>query len=468
MIWTAERIIYQGRARREMGLDIAVNGRIRRIAPLSELPPVHQRLDGQAIVLGRVNPYHHSLGLLHRMSLGRLARAAPVGWADGDCVWDTYAHLLTPADMYVVARAAFLAAVMQGITALGEVYSLRYTPAGQLYPDGQGMAEAIVRAAQDVGLRVGLIDNVRLRHPAADVAPQPKCQAAPDLEAALEGFDALVNSILTRHDPRLSWALGAHSLDSVSYENLVAMRVRLGHMPFFLPQPASASAQARAHRRYGQDPLVALAERDVLDACMSIVTTTKMPRACLAAVAQAGPTICLSHPPHSPLVETPFRLMQRAVPPITPCVATGSADVRAFDAAFADWPTAAAQTLHVQSAPRRRLAASFEQTQRVAAAALGVDAGNWAPGRWGDFVSVTLPERFCQKPSASSAAAHEDDEAVWAADSIMQALSTTGIEQVVREVIVGGVPVVHNGYHPFKAESDAAMAGLVRRLLQNN
>lgn len=469
MIWTADRIVVQGRARRGMGLDIAHNGRIRHVGPLAEMGAPDHVHEGQAIVLGQVNPYHHSLGLVHRRIGHVLRQVAPVGWADGDTVWDTWADAVTPKDMYIIARAAFIAALEAGTTCLGEVLSVRYMPDGELYPPGQSMADALLKAAQDVGIRLALIDNVRLRYPAPDVAPQPKCQAAQNLERACEAFDALVTGILTRHDARLSWALGAHSLDSVPYDSLVALRVRLGHMPFFLPQPADAGAQGRALRRYGHDPFVTLARRDVLDACMSIVTTTGLPYACAVAVAEMGTTLCLSHPPEGAMVQTPWAVMgASSVQGAVPAVSTGSFAPEGLLRAFADWPEPQDPLEAALQPASRRPAAAFEKTQSAAAAALGVDAGGLKAKRWGDFVTVRLPDSLVGLSAAGYATHDPEGEAQYAADVLVSTLSRQGIGRYLTGAVVAGQPVLTGQTHPMRAQSDVGLGDLLRRLTQSN
>src|SRR4029078_5648157 len=64
---------------------------------------------------------------------------------------------LTPEDIYDASRMAFLEMALSGITAVGEFHYLHHAPDGTAYDDPNLLAKQVVRAANDVGLRIALL-----------------------------------------------------------------------------------------------------------------------------------------------------------------------------------------------------------------------------------------------------------------------------------------------------------------------
>jgi hypothetical protein len=461
MIWTADCIVHEGLALGGMGLRIGADGRIAEVAPVAQLPPPDVHLYGRAIMAGRIDPYHMSLRTLVR-NIYALCPDAPLPRqaTAGESAADVWAEALTPEDMYIVARAAFVRAVSCGITCLGEVYGLRYAAGGVPYRNPQAMLDAVAAAAQDVGVRLTVIDNVRLRAPGQTGVAQPARQSAPHFEVACAEFEALVHGLIERADARLSWALGAHSLDAVPYDALVALRVRLGHMPFFLAAPAHAGAQARAAASLGPHPLATLGRRDVLDASVTIVCEAAPSQQEMTALAEAGTTTCLALNPAGQLALTPLALMRAGGGRPMPCIATGGSDPAALAQAYADWPVTADTT------PDANIARLATQMNVAAGQALGADVGALRPGSWGDFCAVTLPEGLCV-PSQSQAAT-EGTRMAQAAAILCRHLLTLPPQQVVTDAVIGGVPVLQGGSHPLVESSQHGIAALAARLAAGN
>src|SRR6185312_584570 len=64
---------------------------------------------------------------------------------------------LTPEDIYDASRMAFMEMALGGITAVGEFHYLHHAPDGTAYDDPNFLAKEVVRAANDVGLRIALL-----------------------------------------------------------------------------------------------------------------------------------------------------------------------------------------------------------------------------------------------------------------------------------------------------------------------
>src|SRR5690606_26041040 len=107
MILTAARIWYQGALRSNLGLAIDQQGRIERVAPLTELGKPDRDLGARAVLPGFVNAHSHAF---QRLLRGR----TQVAGHNGDTFWTwreamyAVAQHLDPARMAVAARQAFI------------------------------------------------------------------------------------------------------------------------------------------------------------------------------------------------------------------------------------------------------------------------------------------------------------------------------------------------------------------------
>jgi len=80
---------------------------------------------------------------------------------------------LAPEDIYDASRMAFLEMAVSGITAVGEFHYLHHAPDGTPYDDPNLLAKEVVRAAGDVGLRIALL-RVAYARSGFQVEPNPK------------------------------------------------------------------------------------------------------------------------------------------------------------------------------------------------------------------------------------------------------------------------------------------------------
>jgi formimidoylglutamate deiminase len=111
----------------------------------------------RALLPGLVNAHSHAF---QRVIRGRTEYRTP---SDKDSFWTwremmySAAARLTPEDIYDASRMAFLEMALSGITAVGEFHYLHHAPDGSPYDDPNLLAKEVVRAANDVGLRIALL-----------------------------------------------------------------------------------------------------------------------------------------------------------------------------------------------------------------------------------------------------------------------------------------------------------------------
>src|SRR5882672_529655 len=121
------------------------------------------RLSNRAILPGLVNVHSHSF---QRAIRGRTEHRTT---AERDTFWtwrvSMYhaANLLSPEAIFHVARMAFLEMMLSGITTVGEFHYVHHAAGGDPYPDRNLLALQILRAAEEVGLRIALLRTAYAR-----------------------------------------------------------------------------------------------------------------------------------------------------------------------------------------------------------------------------------------------------------------------------------------------------------------
>lgn len=116
------------------------------------------RLRRRALLPGLVNAHSHAF---QRVIRGRTEYRSSHSEADSFWTWREMmydaATRLRPEDLYDASRMAFLEMAASGITSVGEFHYLHRTPRGDAYEDPNLLAQAVVRAARDVGMRIALL-----------------------------------------------------------------------------------------------------------------------------------------------------------------------------------------------------------------------------------------------------------------------------------------------------------------------
>jgi len=105
------------------------------------------------VMPGFANGHSH---VFHRALRGR-SHTAPDPQAWSKRVYAA-AELITPDSYLDLARAVYVEMLLAGYTAVGEFHYLHHGPDGRPYADPNAMSMALVKAAEEVGIRLTLID----------------------------------------------------------------------------------------------------------------------------------------------------------------------------------------------------------------------------------------------------------------------------------------------------------------------
>jgi formimidoylglutamate deiminase len=114
-------------------------------------------LANRALLPGLINAHSHAFQRVIRgRTEYRTANSKDSFWTWREMMYSA-AERLSPEDVYDASRMAFLEMALSGITAVGEFHYLHHAADGSPYDDPNLLAKAVVRAANDVGLRIALL-----------------------------------------------------------------------------------------------------------------------------------------------------------------------------------------------------------------------------------------------------------------------------------------------------------------------
>ncbi len=157
-------LFVDGSFRRNYALEVDDDGTIVSIGPVPQsgsIAAVHRMLEC-ALLPGMIDIHSHSFQRALRGKAESRRRSGPDFWSWRNIMYRC-SLALTPEEIYDVARLAFLEMALAGITTVGEFHYLHRTPTGSVYSDPNLLAKQVIRAAQDVGIRIVLLHCAYVR-----------------------------------------------------------------------------------------------------------------------------------------------------------------------------------------------------------------------------------------------------------------------------------------------------------------
>lgn len=373
---------------------------------------------------GLANTHSH---VFHRAIRGRSQSGVADFWSWRSLMYGV-ADKLTPESLYDLALATYGEMALSGITSVGEFFYLHHDQGGKHYANPNDMGDAVVRAANDAGLRITLIDTCYLQ---ADVrgASLDGVQRRFD-DGSWEAWAARVDGLSDTDMMRVGAAI--HSVRAVPRAALAPIAEYAAHrnLPLHVhlsEQPAENEACLEA---FGLTPTHLLAAEGVLSERLTAVHATHLTDEDIHLLGSSGTTISMCC--------TTERDLADGVGPASRLAAAGSPIVVGSDAHMAIdlWEEARAIELDERLITGVRghfrvpeLAATLTSS---GAASLGWNAGRLEVGALADFVTVRLD-------SPRTAGARGGDPL---AHVIFSATASD-----VDTVIVGGKAIVEGGKH---------------------
>ena len=418
-------------------------------------------LPGRALIPGFVNAHSHAFQRLIRgRTQWRPARGEGTDadfWSWREAMYGA-ALGLSADDVYHVARFCFLEMMRTGITAVGEFHYLHHQPDGAAYPDPNELALRVIAAAEEVGLRIALL-NVCYATGGIGQAlgeRQRRFRAA-SLEEYLgrtqrlkEGVDAAASGLATV-------GVAPHSIRAVPRDWLPGLAAWAAEhdSPLHMhvsEQPVEVDACVRA---YGLRPVELLAEDGLLDPRFTAVHATHLTDREVSLIGDAGANVCACPTTERDLGDGFLR--GRDLLDAGAHIALGTDSHTNLD--FLEEMRLVEYHERLQRL-RRVVVTGDEEGGRLhvapillrmataeGARSLRLDAGEIAAGRLADLVAIDL---------------HHHALAGWSEDTLAAMIALSATPDVVSDVWTGGTRRLSDRSHELGAEVHAAFDRVAR------
>ena len=486
-------LIFTGR-RFEGGLALVcdASGTIVRLAHVNDLRDERRiNLPNRALLPGMVNAHSHAF---QRVLRGRTEYRTNIQqdsfWTWRELMYSA-ATRLTPADIYDASRMAFLEMALHGITAVGEFHYLHQQPDGTPYDDPNLLAKEVVRAAGDVGLRIALL-RVAYARSGFQTEPNPRQERfiEGDPENYLKNLERLIADVTRVRSPTVregivrlralphgrasdtAWVgVAPHSVRAapldylrnvIEYANQSDLKVHM-HVA---EQPAEVSACVEEH---GRSPVALLQTEGLLSKNFTAVHAIHVTPKAIPAFARTGAMVCACPTTERNLGDGVVPADEYFKHDVPICLGSYShaqidllEDARELEYHLRLQKLERA-VLDRDSSPTLREGVPGEgashKSSSIAgllfacatangARSIGAPGGTLQPGNVADFFTVAL-----------------DDPAIAGAstDTLLSSIVFSLPRAAVREVVIGGKPIVSEGQHLIQEEIIERFGDLQKR-----
>ena len=267
--------------------DVVVTVEGDRISDVTEGRPLDADRVVDLLTPGYANCHSHAF---HRGLRGRVNGVRDDFWSWRDAMYALAARL-DPDRYRSLATLVFREMLLAGFTSVGEFHYLHRDRRGVGYADSNAMGNALIEAAGEAGIRLGLIDVCYLYGGLDGAGYRP-------LEGVQRRFgDRDVEAYLARvselpESERVCILRGVHSLRAVSFDELARLVAASGASPWhmhLMEQPKELEAIVGY---YGERPLKLLAASGLLSPTATLVHLNQLAEDEVAAVARSGAVTC--------------------------------------------------------------------------------------------------------------------------------------------------------------------------------
>ena len=455
--WLPDQIYANGRFQSDTAL--VFDRKVLGLAPADEVSnPI--RLKNRALLPGLVNAHSHAF---QRVIRGRTERRSQ---HTNDSFWTwreqmySAANRLSPEDIYVASRMAFLEMALAGITAVGEFHYLHHAPDGSRYDDPNLLEREVIRAARDVGLRIALL---RVAYARAGYQTEPNPQQIRFIESSPDEYLSHLEKLLAApelNNKEDAWVgVAPHSVRAVplDYLKTVVEFANARGLPVHMHVAEQTAEVAACIEEYRRSPVALLDTEGLLSERFTAVHAIHVTPKAIGALARAQANVCAC--------PTTERNLGDGVVPVDGYFNAGVAvslgtdsqtqidlleDARELEYHLRLQHTArnvlAPESDTNESALARRL---FACATASGATSIGFDGGTLEPGAPADFFTVDLND-----PSIAGSSSEN------LLPNIVFSLSRTAI----KDVVVSGKQIVAGGRHPQQEEIVRTFAELQKRV----
>lgn len=445
--WLPDFIFREGRFQSGVAMFADAFGRITRFSNQPEDLRNAARLANRAALPGLVNVHSHAFQRAIRgRTEARTGASHDSFWTWREAMYHA-ANSLSPEDVYDVARVAFIEMLASGITAVGEFHYLHHAPGGVFYDDPNLLAEQVLNAARDTGIRIALLRTAYARAGWRQ-APNPG-QArfiTPRVEDFIRHTEDLRAATANVFSPDSAWVgIAPHSVralpldylrESIAYARSRGMKIHM-HVS---EQPAEIEA---CQAEYGMRPIGLLDRHQLLGADFTGIHAIHITDEEICHLARSGSRIGACPTTERNLgdgIGPADRWLEAGVPT---CFGTDSniqidllEDARQLEYHL--------RLKHLERAvlapdtePESLARRLFESATQAGAGSIGAPGGSLAEGRPADFFTVDLNDLSIAGAGPLSLLTN----IVFSAD-----------RTAIRDVYIGGRQVIQDGKHALQEE----------------
>jgi formimidoylglutamate deiminase len=472
--WLPDLIFSGGRFENGLALICNSSGRIERLTRVDELKDEKRiYLTNRALLPGMVNAHSHAFQrVLRGRTEYRTNNQQDSFWTWREMMYSA-ATRLTPEDIYDASRMAFLEMALGGIAAVGEFHYLHQASDGTPYDDPNLLAKEVVRAANDVGLRIALL---RVAYARSGFQAEPNPLQARFIESDPATYLSNVESLrgdLGRASDTAWIGVAPHSVRAVplGYLREVIAHANENDLKVHMhvaEQPAEVSACVA---EYGRTPLALLQTEGLLSEHFTAVHAIHVTRKAITSFAGTGAMVCACPNTERNLGDGVMPADEYLKHDVSICLGTDSQaqidlleDARELEyhlrlqkleraVLSVRSPTVREGSSDNESLPHGQATATatllFDCATMSGARSIGAPNGSIESGKAADFFTVDLND-----PSIAGASVAD------LLPSIVFSLSRAAI----REVVIGGKPIVSEGQHLKQEEIVERFNELQKRL----
>jgi formimidoylglutamate deiminase len=354
---------------------------------------------------------------------------------------------------------AFLEMALSGITAAGEFHYLHHAPDGSPYDDPNLLAGEVIRAAGDIGVRIALLRVAYARSGfQTEVNPRQARFIEADAELYLKNLESLANGVSSS----TAWVgVAPHSVRAVPLDYLKRVIVYANehdlkvHM-HVAEQPAEVSACVE---EYGRTPVALLQTEGLLNEQFTAVHAIHVTPKAIASFAETRALVCACPTTERNLGDGVVPADEYLKHGVSICLGTDShAQIDLFeDARELEYHlrlqklerAVLDQTSQVPGLKSQELAMRLFDCATVnGARSIGASGGSLDSGKPADFFTVDL----------------DDPTIAGAAKDLLPAIVFSASRAAIREVVVGGKPIVSEGQHLMQEDIVERFNELQKRL----
>lgn len=423
---------------------VVLNGKTNKMENHLEGSVAPVSLSGNRWVMpGMATAHSHAFQRVLRGRTQRRATEADSFWSWRGLMYKLVEQL-DPDDMYHIARFAYTELAMSGVTAVGEFHYVHHDQTGRPYAQRTELAEAVIRAALDTGIRICLIRTAYMRgghHRTLETAQRRFFDPSTDL--ILQDVDHLKKQF--EENPMVSVAVAAHSIRAVpitAIQELAACAATYD-MPFHMHVCEQRRELDECIEEYGATPISLLADHGILSPGFVGVHATHLTDTEINTLGETRSMVCICR--------TTERDLGDGLPPISDLIQAGArlcvgVDSHACENAFEEMRA-------VEFDERSRL----ESRHAVAEASVLLDAATRVGYAACDLEGCRHEDRVTLKV---------DDPSIVGIDESSggDAIVFNATPRAVDEVIVNGKSIVNDGVHEQYKTTCHHYLGVLRKL----